>query len=68
MTLMSSTAILFPGHGKVLSPYRRGAKALGYIYDARLRGLSQPAKAGIVDVARDFSRWATGFLRTLLMS
>jgi len=34
---------------------RRGAKALGYMYDARLRGLSEPAKAGVATVAEGFS-------------
>jgi hypothetical protein len=36
----------------------RRAKALGYGYEGRLRGLLEPAKAGFVAVARPFTGWA----------
>jgi hypothetical protein len=35
--------------------YIRRAKALGYEYEGRLRGLLEPAKAGFVAVARPFT-------------
>jgi hypothetical protein len=38
-------------------PYARRAEALGYSYEARLRGLSQATQVAFVLVARPFTGW-----------
>ena len=40
---------------------RREAKASGYGYEARLRGLTEPALAGFANVAEGFSHPANDF-------